>query len=481
MKISIGSTLVFATLLIGCDSGAVAGMPTPPDAMPRPAPISPDGGKNDDVQKTQDGDGDNVIDNVDNCLLVANSDQLDTDADRLGDACDLDDDNDSVPDDADNCLLVANPEQLDGDADKVGDDCVPDAVGPSGTVGAPTEVGTCAALVADGAQAGKQVTVDSALGFAAGDAVVIHQSRASDGAAAGRYELNTITAVLGNTLRLRHTLGRAYSTGGNDRAQVVRMLPYQDLTVQSGATLSAPAWNGGKCGILAIRAAGRVLVESGGVIDMTGRGFAGGTHHCDLGYDGGGQGESWNGTGGQSCGVNAGGGGGGDGVTNAGSEIIPEAGYYNLAASGGGGGYATAGDPGAGGVGAGCGGAGGAAGGSYGVTDLAQQMLFGSGGGAGGGNQGWNGWCGRNGGAGGGLILIVAKGSIEGEGIVRSNGGEASLAAVAGGGGAGGSIRLIAPVVSVGTEVMGGPSLPLPGGKVGGRGGDGRSLVGSAL
>ena len=45
-----------------------------------------------------DMDGDGVADATDNCPAVANADQLDTDSDGAGDACDDDDDNDGVPD-----------------------------------------------------------------------------------------------------------------------------------------------------------------------------------------------------------------------------------------------------------------------------------------------------------------------------------------------------------------------------------------------
>ena len=43
-----------------------------------------------------DGDGDGVDDPADNCVTVANTDQLDTDADGFGDVCDLDDDGDGI-------------------------------------------------------------------------------------------------------------------------------------------------------------------------------------------------------------------------------------------------------------------------------------------------------------------------------------------------------------------------------------------------
>ncbi len=63
-----------------------------------------------DVAQRNDFDNDGVANNMDNCLLDANSDQLDSDGDLLGDACD-------------NCPNTYNPGQWDENGDGIGDHC----------------------------------------------------------------------------------------------------------------------------------------------------------------------------------------------------------------------------------------------------------------------------------------------------------------------------------------------------------------------
>ena len=82
----------------------------------------------DDVERSfmvtnNDPDGDGVEDSLDNCPAVANADQLDTDSDGTGNACDTDDDDDGTDDGPDNCPLVSNADQLDTDSDGTGNAC----------------------------------------------------------------------------------------------------------------------------------------------------------------------------------------------------------------------------------------------------------------------------------------------------------------------------------------------------------------------
>ena len=90
-----------------------------------------------DLPPEGDHDGDGVINEDDNCVIIANPDQSDANDDGAGDDCSTesgpDQDADGVPDARDNCLWVANPpptplgQQADQDRNGIGDACQEEA------------------------------------------------------------------------------------------------------------------------------------------------------------------------------------------------------------------------------------------------------------------------------------------------------------------------------------------------------------------
>lgn len=75
------------------------------------------------IRDPEDFDSDGILNDDDNCVIVDNTEQIDTDGDGDGDECDDDDDNDGILDVNDNCQFVANADQLDNDGDGLGDEC----------------------------------------------------------------------------------------------------------------------------------------------------------------------------------------------------------------------------------------------------------------------------------------------------------------------------------------------------------------------
>lgn len=269
--------------------------------------------------------------------------------------------------------------------------------------------------------------------FSAGQKVLIIQMY---GTGAGTYQENEISGYSSGTVSLTDPLNASYVTG----AQIMVMKQYTDVTIDSGKTLTAKAWNGTVGGIVAFYANGTVTIT--GTITANGHaGTHGGSSSKLSAIDGGGfrggavaasngngvakqsyQGESPTSLGTQSTAANGGGGGGGYSSGNGGG-------------GGGGAGHAAAGTAGT----ANGSSSPGAAGGTYGEADLS-TLFMGSGGG--GGARDGEGDCGT--GANGGGIVFLIGSTITLAGLISSNGGNGatSVSYDPGGGGSGGSVLL---------------------------------------
>ncbi|MBM4457991.1 MAG: hypothetical protein FJ011_09545, partial [Chloroflexi bacterium] len=270
--------------------------------------------------------------------------------------------------------------------------------------------------------------VGTVAGFQMGGEVLVIQMQ---GTGAGNYEFGTITGIDGGlaTLTLQDSLQHTYTVGGNSKAQVVQVPHYRNVTVQSGGTLTAHAWDGNVGGIVAFRASGMTAVAGaiwvlGGQWGGHSGGFKGG-QAVTSGY-----GYCGEGTGGpsrQEYNANGNGGGGGRGEVpypaSYGGSVVGNAELTTINLGGGGGG-ATAD-------------------GGFGLTTA-------------------NG----NGGSGGGIVLVFSK-EIEVTGTVNANGGpgqngtSVDPGVSGGGGGAGGSILLKAVRASLGSTKVtahGGPA-----------------------
>eukprot|EP00490_Sorites_sp_Unknown_P000994 CAMPEP_0114691082 /NCGR_PEP_ID=MMETSP0191-20121206/66412_1 /TAXON_ID=126664 /ORGANISM="Sorites sp." /LENGTH=301 /DNA_ID=CAMNT_0001981789 /DNA_START=40 /DNA_END=942 /DNA_ORIENTATION=+ len=86
---------------------------------------------------------------------------------------------------------------------------------------------------------------------------------------------------------------------------------FSNITIKSGGTLTANAWNGQSGGKLVLNITGTLLIESNGKIDMTGKGYKGGKGKRSETDGFASSGESYNGKSSLTTRNNYGGGGGG--------------------------------------------------------------------------------------------------------------------------------------------------------------------------
>ncbi len=282
--------------------------------------------------------------------------------------------------------------------------------------------------------------------FSAGQRILIHQSQGTN---AGAWEKNEIASYTVGTITTTSPLTNTYSLG----AQVLVLKEYTNVTVESGKTWTAKAWNGTVGGILAFFANGTLTVN--GTISANGKGYRGGATNFLPGMAGI-QGEGTPGAGVQSVYANGSGGGGGTSRNLGGTGDAAPA-IWGAGGGGGGGNGQAGNESGPTGPDAPTGGGNGFGGIITGTADLTTAN-FGGGGGAGGFNLGSVG--GTAGGNGGGIIFLFgATLTINNTtGNVIANGANATSATDiggngegGGGGGAGGSVLIESQTTTLNT------------------------------
>jgi hypothetical protein len=92
---------------------------------------------------------------------------------------------------------------------------------------------------------------------------------------AGNYELAGVASISGKTITLACSLQKSYTVTG--KTQVIRVPQYTTLTINSGGSITAPAWNGTVGGVVAVQAATTLQLD--GTIDVSATGFRGGATH----------------------------------------------------------------------------------------------------------------------------------------------------------------------------------------------------------
>jgi len=91
----------------------------------------------------------------------------------------------------------------------------------------------------------------------------------------GKFEQVEVLSVSGtNTINLQCPLKNNYTSAGH--VQVIRVPRFQNLTINTGASLVPVAWNGNTGGVVAAEVSGNLILTGTGKISATGLGFRGG-------------------------------------------------------------------------------------------------------------------------------------------------------------------------------------------------------------
>ncbi len=294
---------------------------------------------------------------------------------------------------------------------------------------------------------GTNLTVASSAGFSAGDEVLVIQMTGNSGNQ-GSWEQLKVASATGTSVVLTISTTKTYDA--SEKIQLIKLPQYSNLTING--TLTTSAWNGTTGGVLVFLVQNNFVINAGGKLDMTGKGFSSSNGTSGAGASIGGAG----GTHGNPAATGSTSGMGGEGIYGGGNgAAIGSAANIAVAASNplvpGAGVPATNITNksakrylmGAGGTGGNGGNSGVDGGGGGGGSDQPSTSAMGTNGTAGG--AGGSGGSGGNGGNGGGLILMFAQNFTSGSGVQFCVGGSdgtsgtfANSGSVGGNGGTGG-------------------------------------------
>jgi hypothetical protein len=132
----------------------------------------------------------------------------------------------------------------------------------------------------------------NAVGFAANRLVMVYQSNgaatpptsgnqtayALSNSTAGHWEFGRLLSATATTLTFTNPLINTYAAGAT---QVIAVPEYNGVTIATGATINAPAWNGTTGGVVAILAQGTISVAGTGTVTASGLGFRGGLSYLN--------------------------------------------------------------------------------------------------------------------------------------------------------------------------------------------------------
>ena len=91
----------------------------------------------------------------------------------------------------------------------------------------------------------------------------------------GLYEFAEVLSVQGSDI-INISCGLTNNYTAKGKVVVVRVPRYQTLTINNGGSLTVDTWNGTIGGILALEVLGNTIINTGGKIDISGKGFRGG-------------------------------------------------------------------------------------------------------------------------------------------------------------------------------------------------------------